>query len=189
MVNKEFHKTKVEIEKELQEIELAKKDPRRFGVLYDRYHEQIFRYLYARVDNKHLASDLVSQVFYKAMLNIENYTFKGVPFASWLYRIAFNEMNMQFRKDAKNRTINIDSIQIESFFEELEEEDSKQHEQTLMKALSELSDERLSLIEMRFFEKRSFKEIAEITGVTENNAKVKVYRTIDKIKKNFNIRA
>ena len=98
-------------------------------------------------------------------------------------------MNMQFRKDAKNRTINIDSIQIESFFEELEEEDSKQHEQTLMKALSELSDERLSLIEMQFFEKRSFKEIAEITGVTENNAKVKVYRTIDKIKKNFNIRA
>ena len=112
MVNKEFHKTKVDIEKELQEIESAKKDPRRFGVLYDRYHEQIFRYLYARVDNKHLASDLVSQVFYKAMLNIENYTFKGVPFASWLYRIAFNEMNMQFRKDAKNRTVNIDSVQI-----------------------------------------------------------------------------
>ena len=145
--------------------------------------------MYARVDNKHLASDLVSQVFYKAMLNIENYTFKGVPFASWLYRIAFNEMNMQFRKDAKNRTVNIDSVQIESFFDELEEDDSKQHEQTLMKALSELSDERLSLIEMRFFEKRSFKEIAEITGITENNAKVKVYRTIDKIKKNFNIRA
>ena len=48
--------------KELQEIELAKKDPRRFGVLYDRYHEQIFRYLYARVDNKHLASDLVSSL-------------------------------------------------------------------------------------------------------------------------------
>jgi len=42
---------------------------------------------------------------------------------------------------------------------------------------------------MRFFEKRSFKEIGEIMGITENNAKVKIYRTLDKLKKNFNIRA
>ena len=42
---------------------------------------------------------------------------------------------------------------------------------------------------MRFFEKRSFKDIADIMGITENNAKVKVYRTLDKIKKHFNIRA
>ena len=109
MINREFHKSKKDIQSEIEEIESAKKDSRKFEVLYNRYHEQIFRYLYARVDNKHLASDLTSQVFYKAMLNIENYTFKGVPFASWLYRIAFNEMNMYFRKEAKIRTVNIET--------------------------------------------------------------------------------
>ena len=52
-----------------------------------------------------------------------------------------------------------------------------------------MSDERLSIIEMRFFEKLSFKEISEVMGITENNAKVKLYRTLDKLKKNFNITA
>ena len=184
-----FHKTEKEVNSELAEIELAKKNPRNFEVLYNRYYEQIFRYLYSRVDNKHLASDLTSQVFYKAMLNIDNYSFKGVPFASWLYRIAFNEMNMYFRKDAKSRTVNIESHQIEGLFEEIEEELYSEEKEKLVKVLASLSDERLSLIEMRFFEKRSFKDIADIMGITENNAKVKVYRTLDKIKKHFNVRA
>ncbi|MFL2582285.1 MAG: RNA polymerase sigma factor [Flavobacteriales bacterium] len=189
MINKEFHKTKTDIKSELQEIEEAKKNPKKFEILYNRYHEQIFRYLYSRVDNTHLAADLTSQVFYKALLNIENYSFKGVPFASWLYRIAYNEMNMHFRKDSKNRTVNIESDHIGGLFEELEEDYYSEEKEKLVKILATLSDERLSIIEMRFFEKRSFKEIAEIMGITENNAKVKVYRTLDKLKKNFNIRA
>jgi len=189
MINREFHKTKGDIQRELEEIEAAKKDSRKFEVLYNRYHEQIFRYLYARLDNKHIASDLTSQVFYKAMLNLDNYTFKGVPFASWLYRIAFNEMNMHFRKESKNRTVNIDTGTIGELFEEIEEEIYAEEKEKLAKVLATLSDERLSLIEMRFFEKRSFKDIADIMGITENNAKVKVYRTLDKIKKHFNIRA
>ena len=189
MINREFHKTKKDIQSELEEIELAKRDSRKFEVLYNRYHEQIFRYLYSRVDNKHLASDLTSQAFYKAMLNLENYTFKGVPFASWLYRIAFNEMNMYFRKDAKNRTVNIETETIGDIFEEIEEEIYVEEKEKLAKILTTLNDERLSLIEMRFFEKKSFKDIADIMGITENNAKVKVYRTLDKIKKHFNIKA
>jgi len=189
MINKEFHKTKREIKSEFHEIEEAKKDPAKFEVIYNRYHEQIFRYLYARVDNTDLAADLTSQVFYKALLKIEGYSFKGVPITSWLYRIAFNEMNMHFRKDSKNRTVNIESEQIGSLFEELEEDYYSEEKEKLVKILATLSDERLSIIEMRFFEKLSFKEISEVMGITENNAKVKLYRTLDKLKRNFNIRA
>ncbi len=189
MINKEFHKTKREINNEFLEIEEAKKDPAKFEVIYNRYYEQIFRYLYARVDNTDLAADLTSQVFYKALLKIESYSFKGVPFASWLYRIAFNEMNMYFRKDSKNRTVNIESEHIGGLFEELEEDYYSEEKEKLVKILATLSDERLSIIEMRFFEKLSFKEISEVMGITENNAKVKLYRTLDKLKKNFNIRA
>lgn len=189
MINKEFHKNEKEISKEILEIEEAKQDPRKFEVLYNRYHEQIFRYLYARVENKHLASDLVSQVFYKAMLNIENYSFKGVPFASWLYRIAFNEMNMHFRRNSKDRTINIDDTNVYELQEEIEEDTSDSDKQLLIEALASLPDEQVSLIEMRYFEKMSFQQIAQIMGITENNAKVKVYRTLDKIKKGFKVRS
>jgi RNA polymerase sigma-70 factor (ECF subfamily) len=46
-----------------------------------------------------------------------------------------------------------------------------------------MSDEDTQLIELRFFEKRSFAEVGDIVGITENNAKVRVYRILDKIKK------
>ena len=96
---------------------------------------------------------------------------------------------MHFRKDSKNRTVNIESEHIGSLFEELEEDYYSEEKEKLAKILATLSDERLSIIEMRFFEKLSFKEISEVMGITENNAKVKLYRTLDKLKKNFNIRA
>ena len=59
----------------------------------------------------------------------------------------------------------------------------------MLKALSGLPEDQLSLIEMRYFEKMSFNQIAQIMGITENNAKVKVYRTLDKIKKVFKIKS
>ena len=85
--------------------------------------------------------------------------------------------------------LNIESDHITGLFEEMEEDYYSEEKEKLVKILARLSDERLSIIEMRFFEKRSFKEIGEIMGITENNAKVKVYRTLDKLKKDFNIRA
>ena len=44
----------------------------------------------------------------------------------------------------------------------------------------------MQLIEMRFFEQRPFKEVAEILGITENNAKVKSYRILQRMKKKLN---
>jgi RNA polymerase sigma-70 factor (ECF subfamily) len=38
---------------------------------------------------------------------------------------------------------------------------------------------------LRFFEKRPFKEVADILDITENNAKVKIYRLLQKMKKKF----
>ena len=44
----------------------------------------------------------------------------------------------------------------------------------------------IQLIEMRFFEQRAFKEMGEILAITENNAKVKTFRALDKLKQLFN---
>jgi len=52
----------------------------------------------------------------------------------------------------------------------------------LLQALSSLKKHELNLIELRFFEKRSFKEIGEIQSITENNAKVKTFRSLEKLK-------
>ena len=53
----------------------------------------------------------------------------------------------------------------------------------LIAVLNDLNDADLEIIELRYFEKRSFAEVGEILQITENNAKVKTYRIIGKIKK------
>jgi RNA polymerase sigma-70 factor (ECF subfamily) len=51
--------------------------------------------------------------------------------------------------------------------------------------LEKLTADELQIIELRFFEQRPFKEVADILGITETYAKVRVYRTLDKMRKNF----
>lgn len=180
-----YHQTIELIQDETLLIQQAKKSPERFGPLYKKYHEAIFRFIYQRMDDKDLAFDLTSQVFIKAMNNIHRYEDRGVPFSSWLYRIAKSELYQSFRNKKTDRFINIDSIQLNELVEDFDQEDKTTNISTLMKLIEGLKEQELQLIEMRFFEKRSYREIGEILEMTENNAKVKTFRVIEKLKKLF----
>ncbi|WNJ21380.1 sigma-70 family RNA polymerase sigma factor [Pontibacter sp. G13] len=171
---------------ELLQIEAAKKDRRRFGVIYERYYEQIFRFVIKRTADEDLAGDLVSQVFLKAMTHLDKYQFKGVPFSAWLYRIAINEINQYFRQTSKQRVISMDSAQLPLMMEELQERDTTEDIQRMVGALQHLPPEAIEMVELRYFEKLSFRDIGAILGITENNAKVKMYRLLAKIRKLMN---
>ncbi len=178
-----YHATQTDLSTEQAVVEAAKKDPKKFAGLYDKYYEQIFRYIYQRVDDKEQAFDATQQVFIKALESLHKYEFRGVPFASWLYRIASSEVNNVYRAQ-KHRTVNIDSIGVYGMMEEMEESKIEKYHDKIVDIIGqELPEDELQLIEMRFFEKRSFKEIGEILNITENNAKVKTYRILEKLKK------
>ncbi|HLU87943.1 MAG TPA: sigma-70 family RNA polymerase sigma factor, partial [Taishania sp.] len=150
-----------------------------------KYHVQIFRYVYQRMDDEEMAFDVTSQVFMKALKNLHKYEYRGVPFVSWLYRIAKSELYQAFRDNKADRTVNIDTVQVIGFIEEFDQDENEENRERLLKSLSKLKEEDMQLLEMRFFEKRSFKEIGEILEITENNAKVKSFRALDKLKKIF----
>ena len=152
-------------------------------MLYNKYYEPILVFVYQRVDSKDAAFDITQQVFLKAMINLSKYEFKGVPFSAWLYRMAINDLNQIFRNNKTQRAINVDIDSVEEMIEEMQEENKEEKHQLIVNALTELDDEEVQLIEMRFFEKRAFKEVGEILNITENNAKVKLYRVLDKLKK------
>lgn len=175
-----YHKSGEQLKEELEQVEAAKANPERFGVLYDRYYKQVFVFVYRRTDDEETTADIVSQVFLKAMLAIKKYQFRGVPFSAWLFRIALNEINMYFRKSKADRVISLDRNDMGTVMDEPVEDAEK--EQQLMKALAQLPEDAMQLIELRFFEKRSFAEVGDIVGITENNAKVRVYRVIEKLK-------
>lgn len=165
------------------QIEAAKRDATNFGPIYNKYYKQIFGYIYQRMDDKDVAFDVTSQVFLKALTNLHKYEFKGVPFASWLYRIAHSEVMQVFRDKKSSRTVNADVADIKHLCEEIQESYYEDFMPALGRIIKDLPEDELQLIEMRFFEKRPFKEIAEIMMMTENNTKVKLYRILERLKK------
>lgn len=181
--NSRYHHTDVQLQEEHLIIEAAKADPNQFAPLYDKYYKQIFGYLYQRMEDKDTAFDLTSQVFLKALTNIGRYEFKGVPFASWLYRIAHSELMQLFREQKNKRCINADIGDLRFICEEAQEFYLEEYIPLLKKVISELDPEDCQMVELRFFERRAFKEIGEIMNITENNAKVRMYRILEKLKK------
>jgi RNA polymerase sigma-70 factor, ECF subfamily len=176
------HKTGEDLKKELMQVEAAKADPARFDALYDKYYKPIFVFIYRRTGEEGLTADITSMVFLKALVNIKNYRDKGVPFSAWLYRIALNEISMYFRKNNSGRVVSLKQEHISTIVDEVEKDNTEENCSIVMNALKKVKEESVQLIEMRFFEKRSFSEIGNILGISENNAKVKVYRVLDKLK-------
>lgn len=172
-----------EMQAEWREIQAAQSDPTRFRPLYERHYEPIFRFIHRRTADMDLSADLCSQVFLKAMQRLGTYQFRGVPFSAWLFRIASNEVAQHFRNAKQDRTVSVEDNQLGDMAEELDDGDSETLRRHLLMALNHLKEDDLQLIEMRFFEQRPFKEIADILGITENNAKVKTYRILERMKR------
>ncbi|MEO8083600.1 MAG: sigma-70 family RNA polymerase sigma factor [Ardenticatenales bacterium] len=71
-------------------VEAARHDRQAFGQLYDRHFDAIYHYVARRVGDEALAEDLTAAVWERALIAIERFELRGVPFAAWLYRIAGN---------------------------------------------------------------------------------------------------
>ena len=171
------------IQAEWAEIQLAQRNSAAFRPLYNRYYEPIFRFIHRRLGDEMLAGDVCAQVFLKAIQKIKTYQFKGVPFSAWLYRIASNEVSQHFRNIQKSRTVSVEDSNISDMLDEVEIDDFAPYREILIETLEGLKEKEVQLIEMRFFEHRPFKEIAQIMNITESNAKVRTYRTLEKLKK------
>lgn len=170
---------------ELEYIQKSQKDRKFFSYLYEKYYEQIFVFIYKKIQDESVCGEVCSRIFLKAITHIDKYEDRGFPFSSWLYRIASNEVNQFFRSQKKNIWVQVDENSVASIASELEiEEDEKQLER-ILRAMEELPQEKSALIELRFFEDRSFKEIASIFAISEASAKMKVYRIIESIKKSL----
>lgn len=181
-----YHQSESEIQREEKILRQAITNPEAFAPIYEKYYIMIFKFVLQRVENEHKASEIVSDVFAKAIFNLKKYKFKGTPFSAWLYRVAYNEIITTFRKQKKNRTVNIPDENW-SFFESKEDEliDNTVSVEKLKICLKKLKPSEVELIEMRFFEKRAFKEIGEILDLTTENARVKTHRVLKKLQKLF----
>jgi len=185
-VLKENIQYKNEINDEESLILKSQADSEAFRPLYEKYFKRIFLFVHHRVGDKALTADITSQVFLKALLNINKFSFRGLPFSAWLFRIALNECNDFFRKNKRYRLVTMEEGMVDHLYEELTSETRLEDlRQRLPSILQKLSVNELQIIELRFFEQRPFKEVGDILGISETYAKVRVYRILEKMKKLF----
>jgi len=166
----------------------AKRDIQRFEPLYDHYYEQIFRFVFRRSDDEATAADLVSQVFYKALGGLKNYQYTGIPFGAWLHRIASNEVKKYYRNKGTKQVFSLEEDQVKDLIDADNEEDTDLKIRQLVTFLGELEGDELTVMELRFFEDKGFKEIAYILDMKESAVKMRTYRTLDKLRKLFKIK-
>lgn len=173
----------LEIEK--RQIEAAKRDPERFLVLYDKYVDQIYRYIARRTGSDSAsAHDILSQTFLDALSHIKTYTHQGYPFSSWLYKIAHNNIIKWYKKSEQTRYNPIEEARkLSDPSENIEEKlDSRIIQKQVQEMMSKLDPEEQEILRLKFFEDVSNIEIAEIMGLSVTNVGVKVYRTLKKAK-------
>lgn len=167
-------------------IQKAKHNPEAFRVIYENYYKRIFLFVLHRVGDKDVTADITSQVFLKSLQKLGQYNFRGLPFSSWLFRIAVNECNDFFRRNKRERLVLLEDSHADILYEEMfGQETMAELKSKLPFILEKLAHTELQFIELRFMEDRPFREVAEILGITENYAKVRTYRVLEKMKKLF----
>lgn len=151
-----------------------------FGWLYERYVNQIYTYVYYRTGNTHDAEDLTERVFLRAMRHIVNYRDRGLPFSSWLYRIAHNLVANWHRDNSRRQEIPLDDVSVPHSRSEHPETSLLQAEEQdyLLDLIRDLPPERQQLLILKFVERMSNAEIGAIMGRTEGAVKSLYHRTL-----------
>ncbi len=152
-------------------------DEKSLGLLIDKYKNRIYSFIYSKVLDKNATEDIFQDTFIKVINTLKkgNYREEG-KFLPWTMRIAHNLVIDFFRKNNKIKVFdNTDEFDIFSILkdESLNVENQFVKEQVyedVKRIIEELPKDQKEVLIMRMYREMSFKEIAEITGVSINTA-------------------
>lgn len=151
-----------------------------FGILYERYVDRIYNYIYYRTGNPLDAEDLTERVFFRAMHHIGHYRDRGLPFSAWLYRIAHNLVANWHRDNSRRKEIPLDDTLQTPHLDQLPEHELIviEERERLLRGIRLLPEDRQQLIILKFVEHLSNSEIGQIMGRTEGAIKSLYHRTL-----------
>jgi RNA polymerase sigma-70 factor, ECF subfamily len=159
-------------------IEAAQQDPSRFAALYEIHFERVYAYVWRRLGNREAAEDVASEVFHHALANLPRFEWRGAPFGAWLMRIASNAIADRWRRGSREQSDEFvnDPASAEPSPEEIE------IRAQLFRLVQELPIEQRKVVQMRFAEEKSIREIAQALGRTEGAVKQLQFRGIQTLR-------
>jgi RNA polymerase sigma-70 factor, ECF subfamily len=173
------------VKQELAEIAAAIKHPSAFEPLYKRHFQAIYLYIRKSIGNADVASDITSDVFYLALVNLKDFKATSLGIKPWLYKIALNQLRMHFRKSKKSMYLPLQEEHLNSFVSLDQKIELNEMRRILSQQLSLLSEEEQEFIQLRFIAECSFRELGIILNISEDAAKMRMSRLLDRLKRNF----
>jgi RNA polymerase sigma-70 factor (ECF subfamily) len=159
-------------------------DSSAFGLLYDKYHTQIYRFIYLKVSHREEAEDITHHVFLSAWQSMGGYKDKGFPFSSLLYQIARNKVIDHYR--TKKTSIDIEDLnETQIPYQEASLEGTLHTQfqlETVRIVMQQLKQEYQDIIIMRYIEELTPSEVARILKKPEATVRVLQHRAIKKLK-------
>jgi len=165
---------------ELRDVVLRARagDTDAFGLLYDRYVDLVYRFVYYRVGTHALAEDLTSETFVRALRRIGQFTWQGKDFGAWLVTIARNLVLDHFKSSRYRLEVCTAELLDTDRWEEGPERavlETFTH-RALFSAVRELGSEQRECVVLRFMQGLSVAETAEIMGKNTGAIKALQYR-------------
>jgi RNA polymerase sigma-70 factor, ECF subfamily len=160
-------------------IEAAQRDSARFAELYELNFERVYAYIVRRVRERAEAEDLTAEVFHRALANLPRFEWRGIPFAAWLFRIGANLI--LHRRQQSGREVadeeRMDAAEVNPV--EIEEVERRA---TLFRLVARLPEEQKRVIELRFVDQKSIKEVAREIRKTEGAVKQLQFRALSSLR-------
>ena len=163
-------------------IEAAKADPARFVDLYERHFHQVYGYVSRRTGSRAEAEDITSAVFERALTNLSRFEWRGAPFAAWLYRIAANALADRVRQTAR------ESDEPPPDVPNSREADEIERRAILFQLVERLPGLQRQVIEMRFVDGKSIREIAAALDRSDGAVKQLQLRALENLRKSMETR-
>jgi len=163
---------------------LSLKEKENFSEIVNRYASKIQRYIARVTGNYQESEDITQEVFFKAYVNIASFNPK-LKFSSWLYRIAHNESVNYIKKHYRTKNVELnENIDYGSFDDQkiLEKIDANHNSKLIKKALATLSPRDREIVNLVFFEEKSYLEVSDILKISINSVGPTLNRAKNKLK-------
>jgi len=166
-------------EGEIQELirKAQQKDQGSFSQIYNLFFERIYKFIFFRTKQKEEAEDLTSLVFLKVWQNLDKYKFqKEAKFSTWLFQIARFTLIDYYRRQKPQ--ISLDQIQelrgVNIIEAGAQIDEIKRH-------ILLLPEKYQAVVNLRYFEDLSHKQIAKVMGKTSAGVRVMLHRALKKL--------
>ena len=159
-------------------------DSSAFAAVYDHYFARIYNYVRYRIQDADTVDDLTSHIFERVLVNLDSYRPDKAPFAAWLFAIARNVVNDHLRMQQRRRWLSFDRLREWAGGDPPPGEivADREAEHSLLMAVAGLGSRERDIIALKFAGGLTNRRIAELTGLTESNVGVILYRTIRRLR-------